>query len=843
MPQGNCHSCPKTDVSLQPRVCASCHTRYFMCTDCRNAPCSGCKAHQWLLLSQCDFEPKSAPIRSQQTSVQDEEEMVEDEEPPAVAVTANTVIGGQSKLTWGEFQAELQKLERFVSELCPEEGIARTKLEGLIQQAEKQRQHVLFLLSSASQLKGLGEQGGIAHLIEEVDYQLLHAADVLREARAQLDAASDDDIAQVGSLHTIEECKERAEAGETLVRFWKVYKSYRAIWFGEKWKTAKLSTVTGGNTFKGETVKLDDNSKGLKNPIAALSKQNIDRLKTLLREDRYSFLQRRKVKLEGRFVELQDEIELLEERRDALLNDPDEEPSPEALDEIDDELELLRDEKLEVDAEATRLEIYLTRRLEVDAERFNTLQRRKVKLEGRFVELQDEIELLKERKEALLNDPNEEPSPEALDEIDDELELLRDEKLEVDAEATRLEIDITKRFKVDARPAALSIGLGLMEDEEPLFEALLNLPYRLKHATNAWYCILNDGRLDSYDEIKRRYPNWQSEFSTNGNIEALGNGGFVFFRLDVGDGAIDTRYGATLVTYDLDLLTRDGWVSMYDQLKPLSSDTMKYLYDHRGQLIRLASMTGTNKTMLKYVYGKAGIRNVPVKSKKENAKPRTRRAQAKEFEEDERYESLEREVPFLDFVFYGREIRLGIALSVLWELRQLRLCGYRRHVIKTFTDLSDTPGLAGQLSAREQFLARLLSRLFRPEGKHPVALRLTRHRPASVGTPEGDGRYNADSTENPKVMEQVRLEQRRKELESNLHVTRQQRGAAKKRAEEAMKSGNKTKQQEAQEAQTLWNERTAKLEKELDAVKKQLQKSPEQPKKAPKKKPDLKVSP
>lgn len=141
------------------------------------------------------------------------------------------------------------------------------------------------------------------------------------------------------------------------------------------------------------------------------------------------------------------------------------------------------------------------------------------------------------------------------------------------------------------------------------------------------------------------------------------------------------------------------------------------------------------------------------------------------------------------------------------------------------------------LSPRQAYLGKVLSRLFRPEAKYPVALRLS-HTPPQVSKPEGDSRYQPDGTENPAVMPGIRLEQRRKELEARLHVTRQQAGGARSRAEKARNShlaAVKAEGEDSPEARRFkanaqrntdsaatWDAQTRALETELAEVKRQL---------------------
>ncbi|MEM9458911.1 MAG: hypothetical protein AAGF11_32330 [Myxococcota bacterium] len=332
-------------------------------------------------------------------------------------------------------------------------------------------------------------------------------------------------------------------------------------------------------------------------------------------------------------------------------------------------------------------------------------------------------------------------------------------------------------------------AFGLLPEELNLFAALIDLPYTIKHATNNWYCIANDGRLDSLKEFSHRNPEWKSEFSTTGNVKKLGNHGFVFFRLDVGHDPIDTRYGATLLSADLSLVERDGWISLFDQLKPLSSSSMKRYYDHNGALVRMASTEGTNNHVQVYEYGYAPPREVRVRSGKRQREAQPKRKtnaelrQAQSFSATEcknfngrRYPKLQRKVNFWEFVFYGPQIRLGLALSLILELRYLHHCGYRKHVLETFETITDT-------KLRTLFLRQLISQTFRPEAKYPVSLRFTEHPlgELTVQDPAGDGRWMPDGTEGAEMMSKVRFVQSYKSLQEQEAAARRLAGTYEKK--------------------------------------------------------------
>lgn len=350
--------------------------------------------------------------------------------------------------------------------------------------------------------------------------------------------------------------------------------------------------------------------------------------------------------------------------------------------------------------------------------------------------------------------------------LSERTETQEDWDKDIEARAERLRASQVS-MKVE-EPALLPPWL--LDDEAECFRALLALPFHLKHATNGWYRILNDGKLDAYSEIQRRDPSWTSEFSTNGNIRALGNGGFVFFRVEVGDAAMTkTRYGETQIVYPFSLIGSDGWLSLYDQLKPLSSESMKYFYDDAHQLVRHTQVSGTGDIYISYQYGKAPKRSINVKHKViPKTGQKTRVVAATSFEEHERYTDIVRDpVPFSHLVFHGGHAPLGIALAVLNELRYLHDCGFRASVLKRVSTLS------GQ--ALERYLGRLVVRFFRPEAKFPVALRFFMSQaPYHVEKEEGDERYDEAGQVNEAVMAYIKLERRYSTIQERLSILRRQ---------------------------------------------------------------------
>lgn len=322
------------------------------------------------------------------------------------------------------------------------------------------------------------------------------------------------------------------------------------------------------------------------------------------------------------------------------------------------------------------------------------------------------------------------------------------------------------------------------KEEKAFITSIMTLPFTIKHATQNWYRIANDGRLESTYEFKKRNQGWNSEFSTPGNLKKLGNKGFVFFRVDVGLEEIETRYGDTQVMADLNLIEQQGWISLFDQLNPLSSDSMKRFYDHQGNLLRTTEVGGTNNIYHSYKYGM-----IPANSRGKKAISFSK-TQIKTFTTKNRepkiFHDLNKKEDFSKYVFYGRQIRMGIALSVLHELRFFKQSGYYQYIMKQFHLMNNDRPNQCILSSREIFLKNFISSLFRPEGKLPVALRSTEQDfdQLNIVKPGGDNRWNKDGSENSAIMTPKKLKQKQKHYINEIDKKRKLVGTYQKCAKE-----------------------------------------------------------
>lgn len=360
---------------------------------------------------------------------------------------------------------------------------------------------------------------------------------------------------------------------------------------------------------------------------------------------------------------------------------------------------------------------------------------------------------------------------------------------------------------------------GLRTDEIELFSVLLNLPLRMQHATNFYYPALNAGTLDSYAEIKRRDSDYKSPFSTDGNIEKLGNGGFIFFRVYVDPiNSQETRYGKTTLIFDINLLRNIGWVSLHDQLKPFpSKNTWRFYWEKR--LLRTAEavvLHANTKEKSLFDGNRYHYRTDPIFNYNKGTLDTQKSFGPK-------IATVEVTRSFLEEIFFGKDILVGIALSVIRELRLLERCGFRQDFLTLFNQSNQTKKI--------ELLGSLIKEFFRIEGKYPVALRLQanlaentqqfseyvdiegrfRNRNFEIINPDGDGRYYVDGSVDTEASELATLVDDRKRIEDRLHITRSQRARA--------KDGSPQKQK--------WIEETEELEDELREIQEKQQQDEE----------------
>ncbi|MFD4507957.1 hypothetical protein [Streptomyces sp. NPDC058457] len=251
-----------------------------------------------------------------------------------------------------------------------------------------------------------------------------------------------------------------------------------------------------------------------------------------------------------------------------------------------------------------------------------------------------------------------------------------------------------------------------------LRDRLQDLPYRIKHATPAYHAIANSGVMSSQGDLARRGVRFlASGKSSAKNISNLGNDDFVFFRMEVGDKPMATRYGPTTLVFDAKVLEeKGGWVSLHDQLHPLDRDTMNQL-KFGDDVVRRAKYDDGFDAV-----GKRGRWTY------------------------EYPDHSTRQVSFEQEVFHGEHVQEALALSVV---REVHLIGgaFKDDVFRLLAD-----------AARPEELGSVVSKLYRPEAKfgsglpiNPLGSHATSEWPSplAVHDAEGDGRYLADGTVDP----------------------------------------------------------------------------------------------
>ncbi len=228
---------------------------------------------------------------------------------------------------------------------------------------------------------------------------------------------------------------------------------------------------------------------------------------------------------------------------------------------------------------------------------------------------------------------------------------------------------------------------GFTGEERELYDRLLALPFRLKHATSfaGRQGIVNVGMLWSLDSLMDWYVPGASGFTTGADIVQKMDTDFVFFRVEVGEGAMATRYGDVQFVFTMDQVLQDGWVTLHDMLAPIDSATL---------------------ATLKLRYGGTPVRRSSYIDAEENRGKKWWRVRWKhEFLDADEKAIGERPVNILEEVFYGPDIVQGIVLSILRDLREVPLLQR-----EAFGNMADPA-----------YLAWLFKVLYRVEAKHPVS--------------------------------------------------------------------------------------------------------------------------
>ena len=191
----------------------------------------------------------------------------------------------------------------------------------------------------------------------------------------------------------------------------------------------------------------------------------------------------------------------------------------------------------------------------------------------------------------------------------------------------------------------------MSREEQDLYVALFTLPFRLKHATASAHreAIANVGMLWSLQQLQDWYVVPTSQFTTASDKYQKADYDFVFFRMEVGEDAIETRYGDVQFVFKASQVFEDGWVTLHDMLAPIDSATLQTLRPKYAPdtVVRRSSYPDSYQNHWWHTEWK----HAPC----DPTAPDT----------------PARQVYILDEVFYGPDIREGLVRAILRDLREV----------------------------------------------------------------------------------------------------------------------------------------------------------------------------
>ena len=286
----------------------------------------------------------------------------------------------------------------------------------------------------------------------------------------------------------------------------------------------------------------------------------------------------------------------------------------------------------------------------------------------------------------------------------------------------------------------------------PLIEKLEKFDWVLKHNTKPDHIatIIKDRLILSLTEIHRRGLDGKLKGGTEHegrDHKNIHNEDFVFFRLAFGTQPAHSRFGSECLVFKADQLFRTGWISLYDMLKPDSTDRIarldslnfekdKMLPQKKtpfGQPLRSISSDETHITMRYQKSAEKGEpKELPVKASPSSSLQKMQAAKMSQL--SGRLPAMGRGMsPMLpmsggmsrsfgpmgsmggmpqteprtlhraEIVFYGRDIRRGIAFSVVSELNLMGGASLLEKV----------------MAAEDAVLAQIVANLFWFEAKMP----------------------------------------------------------------------------------------------------------------------------
>lgn len=225
----------------------------------------------------------------------------------------------------------------------------------------------------------------------------------------------------------------------------------------------------------------------------------------------------------------------------------------------------------------------------------------------------------------------------------------------------------------------------------PFLKRLESFPWVLKHNTKPDHIdnIKKERLLLGLTEIHRRGLGNKYKGGTDkggADDRNIHNEDFVFFRLSFGLEPSHSRFGSECLIFEPTQLFKIGWVSMFDMLSPDSTDNMAVLH----------SLNFTKDTIGPQ---KKSIRQLPLRC----ISSPPLQINSKFPRQCNSLTSQPRVLHRAEIVFFGPDIRLGVACSALTELF-----------------LIGGPELVEQvMQVDDPVLARIISNLFWIEAKIP----------------------------------------------------------------------------------------------------------------------------
>ncbi|WP_342380502.1 YycH family regulatory protein [Myxococcus stipitatus] len=268
----------------------------------------------------------------------------------------------------------------------------------------------------------------------------------------------------------------------------------------------------------------------------------------------------------------------------------------------------------------------------------------------------------------------------------------------------------------------LKAGGPLKPYEKEIIQSFMTCDFVMSHSTTTEgrEAIENSGKVLSKVRIENLAtdPAQVHNNTPKSDEQLLRNNDFVFFRFEAGTASDSkTRYGSETLRYnanDTQLFQR-GWITMEDQLTPKVLEPLKradntpmrkggFEQDSGNEVFAAsasATTTGapsTNKVVREYQLSKK-----------------------KSPEGDEMFK-LKMDHHTHHQVFFGPDIRQGVGLSVVAELRRIQDPKYNKELgvedtktIKSFFKLEQP----GSKPVTDEMAQKLLKTLFRPEAKLP----------------------------------------------------------------------------------------------------------------------------